>query len=275
MSITIVIVGTTNHELMKFAVEKTANTIPHECIKVFSDKDLEIPKSQFYQLKPEFNRIDYSVFMIKELANYIKTDHTVIIQYDGFGVNEEFWENKFLEYDYIGSPTHIHHPPIRGIFDGTRTSYNSNTTWYSLGGGFSLRSRKFLDSLQDSLIDIEFYNYNTKTTGICEDITVSVLHKNYLERKYGIKYGSIEDSLKFSSEILTGYRYCVGFHGWEQIPIFLSEEECIYYMDRHINFEGGIDKINQNRLITVIGNAITSRYFNFVNHMKKSYGLSF
>jgi hypothetical protein len=274
MSITLAIVGTTNHSLMKFAIEKTKKAIPYNCIKIFSDKDLEVQGSEFYQLKPEFNRNDYSIFMMKELANFIKTDHVIVLQYDGFGVNSEYWEDKFLEYDYIGSPTHIHHPPMRGLLEGTRASYSYNTKWYSLGGGFSLRSRKFLDALQDPIVDVEFFDYNTKTLGICEDASVAVLHKNFLEQKYNIKYGSIEDSLKFNSEILTGYNFCVGFHGWEQIPIFLSEEECIYYIDEHIKFEKNIQNINQHRLRVFLGNCVIKRYIKVINHLKNLYNVT-
>jgi hypothetical protein len=268
MSITLAMVGTTNHSLMKFAIEKTKKAVPYDCIKIFSDKDLEICGSEFYQLRPEFNRNDYSVFMMKELCNFIKTDHVIVLQYDGFGVNKEHWEDKFLEYDYIGSPTHIHHPPMRGLLEGTRVAYSNNTKWYSLGGGFSLRSRKFLDALLDPNIDVEFFDYNTKSLGICEDASVAVIHKNYLETKYKIKYGSIEDSLKFSSEILTGYNFCVGFHGWEQIPLFLSEQDCMYYMNEHIKFEGGIEKINQQRLKILKSNAIRSDYNNLLTHLQ-------
>jgi len=275
MSITLVIVGTTNHSLAKFAIEKTKNAVPYDCIKIFSDKDLEVQGADFYQLKPEFSREDYSHFMMKELANHIKTDHAIVLQYDGFGVNPEFWEDKFLEYDYIGSPTHVYHPPMRPLLEGTRTIYNTDQKWFSLGGGFSLRSRKFLDALQDHVVDVEFFDYNTRTLGICEDASVAVIYKKYLENKHKIKYGTIEDSLKFSSEILTGYNFCVGFHGWEQIPIFLTEEECIFYIDEHVKFEGGVEKINQHRLRTVIGNAVTAGYFKFTHHLKTKYDLTF
>lgn len=263
MSVTLVTVGTKNHSLMKFALEKTMKAVPHSAIKVFSDKNLDVTGSVFYQIDSKFSRDDYSYFMMKELNKFITTDHVVVIQYDGFGVNGNYWEDKFLDYDYIGSPTHIHHPPMRGLLEGTRAAYSSNTKWYSLGGGFSLRSRKFLDALQDPVVDVHFFDYNTKSLGICEDASIAVIHKNYLETQHKIKYGSIEDSLKFSSEILTGYPFCVGFHGWEQIPIFLTESECLYYMDEHIKFEGGIDKINQHRLKTVVGNAFKSNYMTF------------
>lgn len=273
MSLTIVIAGTTNHSLMKFAVEKTKNAVPHDSIKIFSDKDLEIKGSEFIQLKPEFNRNDYSVFMMKELVKFIKTDYALVIQYDGFGVNSEFWENKFLEYDYIGSPTHVYHPPMRPIMEGTRAIHNFNDRWYSLGGGFSLRSKKFLEALQDPIVDVEFFDYNTRTFGICEDASIAVLYKNFLEQKYKIKYGSIEDSLKFSSEILTGYNFCVGFHGWEQLPIFLPENECIYYIDEHVKFEESIDKINQWRLRVFIGNCISKGYQQAIQHLKEKYNI--
>ena len=48
---------------------------------------------------------DYSEFMIKGLNDYVDTDFVLVIQYDGFVLNPEQWNPKFLEFDYIGAPT--------------------------------------------------------------------------------------------------------------------------------------------------------------------------
>jgi|GEM_PF-2205388 len=67
----------------------------------------------------------YSQFIIKDLHRYVDTPYALLVQYDGFVLNPEAWTDEFLEYDYVASPWRA---PIGGI------------------GGFSLRSRRFLEA---------------------------------------------------------------------------------------------------------------------------------
>jgi hypothetical protein len=70
----------------------------------------------------------YSEFIFKKLNEYIQTEYVLIIQFDGYIINPSLWDNKFLDYDYIGAKW-----------------------WYSgdnVGnGGFSLRSKRLLQEL--------------------------------------------------------------------------------------------------------------------------------
>ena len=47
---------------------------------------------------------EYSRFVLKELGSYIRTDHVLLVQWDGFIINPQSWRPEFLEYDYIGAP---------------------------------------------------------------------------------------------------------------------------------------------------------------------------
>src|SRR4051794_4803519 len=49
------------------------------------------------------SRADYSRFMLRELADHITTNHALCIQWDGFVVNGSGWDQRFLDYDYIGA----------------------------------------------------------------------------------------------------------------------------------------------------------------------------
>ncbi len=46
----------------------------------------------------------YSLFLLKELAARIRTDHVLIVQWDGFILDPFAWRDEFLDYDYIGAP---------------------------------------------------------------------------------------------------------------------------------------------------------------------------
>lgn len=270
MSITLAIVGTTNHSLMKFAVEKTLQCVPVDKIKIFSDKQVDVPNSEFIKLKTPFSLSDYSVFMIKELVNYIDTDHVLICQYDGFAVNKEFWNEKYLQYDYIGSATYYKHPPLLQTLTQCDLVKSLENSWYSLGGGFCLRSKKLLEALRDDKILADFQNYELNCRWTCEDISIGIIYKKYLEENYGIKFGSIEDSIEFSAEILSNYSFCLGFHGWDQVPLFLNQKDTMFYIQEYIKYNGTFN-VNHAKLKKFLGFCNVKQYDNVVHHLKRVY----
>lgn len=256
MSITLVTVGNFQHSLMKFAVEKTVQNVPVDKIKIFSDVDIGVDNSETIILPEGFNREDYSIFMLKELHNHIDTDHVLVIQYDGFATHGEFWNEKFLQYDYCGTTTYYKHPPLYSSIDDNIRN-NVVDKWVSLGGGFSLRSKKMLEALSDDRIDPWIHSGDGKF--LCEDISIGIIYKKLLEEDFGIKFCSIEDSVEFGAEILSAYPFCLGFHGWEQLPYFLDEEECLFYVSNYLN-NVGLRESDATRWIKLIGFCYAQRY---------------
>ena len=47
---------------------------------------------------------EYSKFMIYDLPKYVDTDFVLTVQADGWVINPELWDDKWLEWDYIGAP---------------------------------------------------------------------------------------------------------------------------------------------------------------------------
>lgn len=270
MSITLVALGTKNHSLTRFAIDKTLAAMPNiNKVKVFSDRNLGI--GEFHELSSTFNLYDYSVFAMKELNQFIDTDHVVMCHYDGFAVNGEYWKDSFLQYDYIGSATHYKHPPLNNILVNARLLGKVKQQWYSLGGGFCLRSKKMLNALADPKIETTFFNYAFNSYWSCEDISIGIVYKKFLEEKYDIKFGSIEDSIEFCAEILTGYNYCLGFHGWQQIPFFLDENETISYIKELTKINNGV--VDRKKLESFFGNCYNKNYYNAIEHVKKTFKL--
>lgn len=151
---------------------------------------------------PEFsNKADYSIFMMKELYKYITTPYIMVIQYDGFVLNPQAWNDEWLKYDYIGAPWEFYS-------DGMQVG----------NGGFSLRSKRLHDvlMLDDSIVPINDKVIKNKE----EDHNICRLYRKYLENTHGIKFAPVEIARQFSIEAWgvhpPGNKYSgqFGFHGF-------------------------------------------------------------
>jgi hypothetical protein len=83
----------------------------------------------------------------------------LLVQWDGYVCNPDAWDPAFLDCDYIGAKWFWHNDAMR------------------VGnGGFSLRSRRLLEALQDPRIALS----------VVEDETICRTFRPLLERDYGI-----------------------------------------------------------------------------------------
>ena len=146
----------------------------------------------------------YSEFILKELNQYIQTSHVLIIQWDGFITHPNLWQERFLEYDYIGAPW----PTKDGLLVGN--------------GGFSLRSKKLLNALQDEAIVAKHP----------EDQCICLENRVYLEKTYGIKFAPGEVAEQFAFELQKPAFNCFGFHGVRNLPLALSTEDLVTLIDK-------------------------------------------
>lgn len=134
--------------------------------------------------------------MLHELAVHIRTSHVLIVQWDGFITHAELWRPDFLSVDYIGPPWyHGGHPGIVG------------------NGGFSLRSKRLLDTLA-SLQNID--------TTEPEDMVICVHRRAELEREHGIRFAPLEMAQDFGCEY-GHYRATFGFHGMHNFAHVMNE----------------------------------------------------
>src|SRR3989344_4182729 len=178
---------------------------------------------------------EYSEFIIKKLDEYVDTSYVLIIQYDGFILNPDAWSEKFLEYDYIGSPWLVR-------------NYHINLGWpkellgkYLVGGGgFTLRSKKFI-SLCAELAKQNFFNkYHPEDAVLCVD------NREYLESK-SIKFAPVPLARQFCYEAEDTGRYSwedqFGFHGlWYTDISKWTREHPEYNIDNTLRAVGKIHK---------------------------------
>ncbi len=144
---------------------------------------------------------DYSRFMIKEIGQYFSTSHVLVVQWDGFVVNPERWDNGFLKYDYIGAPWVNSRHPVGN-------------------GGFSLRSRKLVDALQDPAV--RFFNP--------EDYAICDRYHDLLVERYGINFAPASVASHFSCETHQPPAPTFGVHGIGSVHWVLSDQAHLAYL---------------------------------------------
>lgn len=195
-SVTLVGIDCVDVNRLLKAVDICCQQIVFGEIKLFSNTAVD---KIVIGIQPLVNKIQYSEFMIKELARHIFTSHILVVQHDGYILNVEAWRDEWLQYDYIGAPWE----------------------WYTDGmnvgnGGFSLRSKKLMQVVADDPAIVPI-NEPGVTKNMEEDHCICRLYRRYLEETYDIKFAPIEEARKFSIE---GWRSPnktwtneFGFHG--------------------------------------------------------------
>lgn len=147
-------------------------------------------------------REGYSKWMIASLWDAVKDNdctHVLTIHGDGFIQNPMAWDNEWLKLDMLGA-TWVYK-------DGLNVGQ----------GGFSLRSKKFIEIC--SRLDITDFHP--------EDCKLSRKYRPFLEKEFGLVWGTEEQANRFSIEAygcgfmrdsdgLAANRYCgsFGFHGY-------------------------------------------------------------
>lgn len=189
--------------LIKIALHNS-KFIRFNSIKIFTGyRPIQsLPKYQNIKYIPiELNSIlHYNKFILTKLHEYISAEYCLIFQHDGFIINPQFWDERFLEYDYIGA-----------LFP--KASWNKINRVGN--GGFSLRSKKFIKYCTS--LDLDF-SFN-------EDKLICTDHYNELCRS-GFTFAPPELAAKFSLEEDNEYNNNIeqvfGFHGSSRRPHLYS-----------------------------------------------------
>jgi len=178
-----------------------ASLVEFGAVKMFSNiaaapKPIELIKV------PALGMEGYNNFMVLELARHINTDFVLTVQVDGFILNADRWQDKFLTFDYVGAPWALglqkSHP------QGTRVG----------NGGFCLRSKKFTE-LTATLTD--FNSAKMKGFEKAEDFYLCKTRHDYLTAR-GMKFADLATAADFSLEAPIAeqprtYGDVFGFHG--------------------------------------------------------------
>lgn len=184
--VTLVCVETRFPELALFAIAQSTRGLRFKEIILFSAERVSAPGIELTNIviPPLRSTEEYSEFVIKSLPDHITSDFALIIQWDGFVIDSESWDEEFKNYDYIGAPWN--HRPVK------------------VGnGGFSLRSKKLLRAAQA----IEMESCHPEDRCICET------YAPILEREFGVVFSPEELAARFSFEHDPSTDPTFGFHG--------------------------------------------------------------
>lgn len=126
--------------------------------------------------------------IVFDLGDYIDTDYALLIHPDGGIGNPEAWDDKWLEYDYIGSPWPL---PTDDY------SYRDmNGIIQRVGNSVSLRSKKLMQLPKKLGLEWKPFHGNTNEDGY---ICVNMRHEF---EKAGCVFAPFEEAVKFGCETL-------------------------------------------------------------------------
>lgn len=203
--ISLLCLDTRRPDLAEYAIRRCLDRARFGEVKLLTHGDYRSadPRIQVVPVGPIRNRHDYSAFMMKELLPHVGRDHVLVIQWDGFMLDAGAWNPALLDYDYVGAPwPHRPHPVGNG--------------------GFSLRSRRLLEALQDPRI----IRLEPEDECICAD------YRSLLEESHGIRFAPLELARQFAFELSPPDAPTFGFHGFFNFHQALDEGELLDYLDK-------------------------------------------
>jgi hypothetical protein len=87
------------------AVERTARSVGVDCVYWFSNQPFprEIPGVELINIliSERFDKFfnDINRLYLKVMPRVVTTDFYIVVQWDGFAVNAQSWDDEFLKYD--------------------------------------------------------------------------------------------------------------------------------------------------------------------------------
>jgi hypothetical protein len=191
------------NRLAHLAIEKTIQTGLVHRVHTFSTAPI-YQGEEFHPINPIESTADYSHFLLNIVPYFVDADAVLVIQWDGMPHAAQHWDADFLNYDYIGAPWG-----------------NCNESVAVGNGGFSLRSRKLMETLKKLKIkcDPSLPDSDAEDVVICKHFRKEMLNA-------GCNFAPFALAQKFSVEN-TDSTVTFGFHGVFNFPGALREQELL------------------------------------------------
>lgn len=173
------------------ALHKSMRECEFARVIYLTDTELVADGIEVIKIRPLKSWEAYNDFIMRDLYKYFDTSHCLLIQHDGFVINGDCWDDKFLDFDDIGA--------LWLYTDGKACG----------NGGCSLRSHKLQKIVAtDKTIEIT----------APEDEAIGRLYRTYLEDHYNIRFGTDEICNKFAFELREPVQKTFAFHGYHWHP---------------------------------------------------------
>lgn len=137
------------------------------------------------QIAPIESIDDWNRKIIQDLWKYVDTSHALLIHQDGGVLHPESWQDKWMEYDYCGSPW-----PLPTDDYSYRTP---SGRLIRVGNSVSLRSKRLMELTATRKMEYHYGNNN-------EDGEICVWQREWLESQ-GCKFMPFEEAIYFGKEV--------------------------------------------------------------------------
>ena len=166
--ISYLIIDTSQYQMAQHALNVSQHLFPLSNRIVFSDTSEGWDATKFIQI-PKISSIEaYNELLLAEAWRYVETDFVQVIQWDGHVINPNAFRSQFLEVDYIGA-----------IWPHRKTRRVGN-------GGFSLRSKRLMGSVQSLLVDVPNWKTEPEDDLICRTLGERLVKEHNIEFAKGI-----------------------------------------------------------------------------------------
>lgn len=199
--VTIVIIDNVAVGLSALALRDTLKKITPREVHIWSTVSIRAwPQQSIYvgatpvKFYTPAKGLDYGHILWHCAHKEVTTSHILTLQWDGFVLDANLWDQGFLDYDYIGAPWPWHETNRVG------------------NGGFSLRSIRLMKALDNLCVNVA----NPEDDYLCRQLRPSV-------EKMGYRFAAEDLAYKFSFERARRGK-SFGFHGAFNFPKVMDAE---------------------------------------------------
>lgn len=134
---------------------------------------------------------EWNKAIIYKLKDHVQTPHCLLVHPDGWIINPEMWTNRWLKYDFAGSPWPL---------PTDKVSYRDEEgNIVRVGNSVGLRSKKLLDLIAQIPED-KFWKVKEKYGNCNEDGWIACHNRKWLESK-GCKFMPFSQAVYFGKEV--------------------------------------------------------------------------
>jgi hypothetical protein len=185
-NVTLVAMGSTDIQGMLLQLGYSMGGIEFGDVVLVTDQDVKADLIRVVKCPPMKSIDEWNRAIVFDLGDYINTDYAILVHPDGGISYPDSWDNKWLEYDYIGSPWPL---PTDNY------SYRDiNGVIQRVGNSISLRSKKLMQLPKKLGLEWLPFHGNTNEDGY---IAVNMRHEF---EKAGCVFAPFEEAVKFGCE---------------------------------------------------------------------------
>ncbi len=187
-----------------------------KCLLISPNKPENLPDYIEHIACAPFSYLEYNIFILFSLGQFIDTEFCLIVQNDGWVLSGKNWRDEFFDYDYIGAPITLliepnetRHIAHRYPFWAAHFDNIPENMYEPQNGGFSLRSRRLLNAPRElnikwglqapSFSDRQPFKFTFDDGDHNEDIFLSVGIRKQLE-EHGLKFAPSKVAAAFAME---------------------------------------------------------------------------